>query len=80
MPKLLEESGIKFFFYLNDHEPAHVHAENSDGTAKLVLGDKVSVALNKGIKPRDLKRALEIAETHKGDFKAAWNKHMENSK
>jgi hypothetical protein len=34
MPTVLITRGYRFFFYVNDHSPAHIHVEKDRGTAK----------------------------------------------
>jgi hypothetical protein len=43
MPTLLLLNGFKFFFYANDHPPAHVHVLKAERWAKIEV---VSLALN----------------------------------
>jgi hypothetical protein len=37
MPTLLLEQGFKFFFYANDHAPAHVHVPKGEQWAKIEI-------------------------------------------
>ncbi len=37
MPTILRISGYRFFFYINDHHPAHIHVEKDRCTAKFSL-------------------------------------------
>ncbi len=37
MPTILRIKGYRFFFYVNDHSPVHIHVEKGDGTAKYNL-------------------------------------------
>lgn len=60
MPTLLNLFGLRFFFYSEKHLPMHVHIQNADGKAKIAIDPEVTLIENTGIKPRDLKRALEI--------------------
>jgi hypothetical protein len=58
MPTVLIKNGYRFFFYVNDHSPMHIHTEKGDGTAKFNL-DPVEF-----IKSRRFK-ANEISEMRK---------------
>jgi hypothetical protein len=40
MPELFRMFGMRFFFYMNDHLPIHVHVKNADGEARTLLIDK----------------------------------------
>ena len=61
MPTILEIFGLRFFFFANEHLPIHVHLENGDGLAKIALEPEVTLIENNGIKPKDLKRAMNMA-------------------
>lgn len=37
MPTVLITKGYRFFFYINDHTPPHIHIEKERGTAKFDL-------------------------------------------
>lgn len=58
MPTVLIINGYRFFFYVNDHSPVHIHIEKGDGTAKFNL-EPVEL-----VKSRRFK-ATEIAEMRK---------------
>lgn len=73
MPTILIIFGLRFFFYANEHLPIHVHLENGDGTAKIVLEPEIEVVENKGIKPNDIRRAMTIVEQYKEEFVQKWN-------
>ncbi len=34
MPELFRVFGMRFFFYMNDHLPIHIHVKNADGEAR----------------------------------------------
>ena len=59
MPTLLNEAGFKFFFYVNEHEPRHIHVLKGEGYFKVEL-EGLRVVHNL-MKPKDLKKALLIA-------------------
>jgi len=78
MPTLLIIFGLRFFFYSDEHEPIHVHIENSDGRAKIDLVPSIEVVENNNIKPKDIKKALAIVEMYKDEFINAWNEYHGN--
>lgn len=63
MPTILIIFGLRFFFYANEYLPIHVHLENGDGTAKIVLEPKSN----------DIRRAMTIVEQYKEEFIDKWN-------
>lgn len=72
MPTILVLFGLRFFFYASEHLPIHVHIENSDGNAKIALEPEIHLIENKEIKPKDIKRSLEIITLYKEEFIEKW--------
>ena len=68
--------GLRFYFYSEDHLPIHVHVQNGDGKAKINV-DTLEVMENKGVKPADLKKAIEAVKTYQTDIKEAWNEYFD---
>ena len=52
--------------------PIHVHLENADGLAKIVLEPEIKLVENNGIKPKDIKRAMSIVEQYREEFIEKW--------
>lgn len=75
MPTVFELFGIRYFFYSGDHEPIHIHLENADGRAKVLLVPELKVEYNQGIKAKDLKKALVMIENYKEEIIMSWEKH-----
>ena len=73
MPTILVIFGLRFYFYADEHLPIHVHIENSDGKAKIILEPNINLIENNGIKPQDIKRAISIANEYREEFIEKWN-------
>ncbi len=73
MPTIFEIFGLRFFFFANEHSPIHVHIENGDNNAKIALEPEIKVVYNYGLKPKDLKRAVELVKMYKDDIIDKWN-------
>jgi len=73
MPILLLKNGYKFFFYANEHEPAHIHVEKGDEYAKIDL--KNLIAVKSFMKPATLKKALAITGEYQVEFQEKWNEY-----
>ena len=71
MPTLLNEKGFKFFFYANEHRPAHVHVMKSEGWAKIEM--ETSVVVYSTLKKQELKECLELLSLHRRQFLEVWN-------
>lgn len=74
MPTLLILFGLRFYFYINDHEPVHIHVENADGEAKFEIEKNIRLVYNKGLKPKDIRLAESIIEENKENFIKQWKK------
>lgn len=71
MPTLLYLNGFKFFFYANDHLPAHVHVLKGERWAKIEL---LTLSVNYStFKNQELKQRLEIIKSNQPDFLEKWN-------
>jgi hypothetical protein len=66
MPTIHREGGMEFYFYINDHNSAHLHVEKDDNGAKILI--ETCEVVYSDLKPKDLKRALEIVEQNKSLF------------
>jgi hypothetical protein len=75
MPTILTLFGLRFFFYSEEHLPMHVHIQNADGKAKIAINPDVVLVENNGIKPHDIKRALEITRMYQNEFIKAWEEY-----
>ena len=45
--------GMRFYFYLDEHEPIHVHINANGKKAKIALEPEVSVVYNHGLKEQE---------------------------
>ena len=72
MPTILIIFGLRFYFYADEHLPIHVHLENGVGLAKIELEPEIRLVENKGIKSKDIKRAMSIVEQYKEEFIEKW--------
>ena len=77
MPTLLYLFGLRFFFYMDEHLPVHVHVSYGGSKAKIALEPKVEVVYNHGLKEQELRKAIETCNTYRHDFLAEWHKRFE---
>lgn len=76
MPTLFEIFGLRFYFFSNEHEPVHVHVENADGKIKVQLTPTIEVIGGRGMKAKDIKKALSIIELCQDDIIKAWDSYF----
>lgn len=69
MPKVFEQDGFSFFFYMNEHDPIHVHVSNGGKIAKFEVSvDGAALVANSG-----MKKALELAQQNRELIKNKWH-------
>ena len=73
MPTILRTGPYRFYFYSHEpNEPAHVHVDRDNCSAKIWLGE-VRLAGNHGFSSRELNRIVELAKVHRAELMSAWN-------
>ena len=76
MPTLLTIFGMRFYFFLDEHEPIHVHIKSGGNKAKIALEPHVSLVYNHGLKEQELKKAMETCHTYRDEFIAEWHRRF----
>lgn len=71
MPEVFRMFGMRFFFYMNEHLPIHIHVRNADGEAKFEV-DPVMLIESRGIKTKELVLAEALIEERKEEILAKW--------
>ena len=66
--------GLRFFFYLDEHQPIHVHIERNGKKAKIELCPNV---YNHGLKEQEVKKAMEICNMYKEEFIQEWHRRFD---
>lgn len=77
MPTLLTIFGLRFFFYLDEHEPIHVHVVCNGKLAKIELEPQIRIVYNHGLKEKEMKKAVDTCNTYKEDFISEWHKRFD---
>lgn len=77
MPTLLLIFGMRFFFYLDEHEPIHVHVSYNGKKAKIDLLPEVKVVYNHGLKEQELKKAIDTCMIYREEFIVEWHKRFD---
>jgi K+/H+ antiporter YhaU regulatory subunit KhtT len=72
MPKVHEEAGCKFYIFVNDHVPPHVHVETGSGVIVLNIADS-SLRRTTGAKISDVRKAQQIVTENRGKLQKAWD-------
>jgi Domain of unknown function (DUF4160) len=64
MPTVLLVDGFRFYFYMNEHLPVHVHVAKGGAKAKFILVPEIELIHNDGFKVREVKRIVVILIDH----------------
>ncbi len=76
MPSILRVGPYRVYFHSHGpNEPAHVHVDRDDPSAKFWL-DPVAVARNLGFNPQELRKIERVILEHEQFLLEAWNDHF----
>ena len=76
MPTVLFVFGLRFYFYSDEHLPIHIHVKSGDGKAKINV-NTLEIMENSGIKPSDLKKAIDLVRQYQDDIVKSWNEYFD---
>ncbi len=77
MPTILLTKGYRFFFYINDHTPPHIHIEKNRSTAKFFLKN-AELAKSKRFNAKELGEIRNIIMENLELFKTKWDERFTN--
>jgi hypothetical protein len=75
MPTIFRYAGYRFYFYSNEHLPEHIHVENGDGYARIVL-DTFEVTDSYSLKSKELKQIIKLVKKNKSAIEGAWHEYF----
>ena len=78
MPTILNIFGLRFYFYSEEHLPIHVHVVDSDGRIKIEVSPEIKLVSNEGMKPRNVKRAMQLTEMYQEEIIEKWREYHGN--
>ena len=73
MPTVLYLHGFRFFFYLNEHEPIHVHVKRGDSEARIVLVPMIDISYCRGFKKNEIRDIIDIITDNYETIIKAWH-------
>ena len=73
MPTVLYINGFRFFFYMNEHEPIHIHVEKGACNARIILIPTIIISNNHGFKKKEIRSILDIIVCNYGNIIQAWH-------
>jgi len=73
MPTILREGPYRFYFFSHEpNEPAHVHVDRDDSTAKFWI-KPVRLARSVGFTPREIRGIQGIVKARQFELLKAWH-------
>jgi hypothetical protein len=75
MPTVLLTKGYRFFFYINDHTPPHIHIEKDRSTAKFLLKN-AELMRSKRFTAKELSEIRNIILENLDFFKSKWDERF----
>ena len=73
MPTVLRSGPYRFYFFSHEpNEPAHVHVDRDERSAKFWI-KPVALARNIGFSARELGALHRLVAEHQEEFRKAWN-------
>lgn len=77
MPTILISNGYRFFFYINDHLPIHIHVEKDNKTAKFNL-EPLKLVRSRKFNSSEMREIRNLVENNKELFKQKWGEYFNN--
>ncbi len=75
MPTVVIINGYRFFFYVNDHSPVHIHIEKGDGTAKFNL-EPIELLKSRRFKANEIVEMRKLVIRNTELFKDKWDEYF----
>jgi len=75
MPTVFKYEGYRFYFYSNEHLPEHIHIENGDGYARVVL-ETLEVTDSYNLNSKELKKVVKLVQSNREKIEGAWNEYF----
>lgn len=75
MPTILRIQGFRFFFYVNDHWPPHIHIEKGECTAKFNL-EPIELVKSKRFSAQEINILRKLVIENKEFLLDKWNEYF----
>jgi hypothetical protein len=73
MPTVLFLYGYRFYFFMNEHEPRHIHISRGKNEARVVLIPEIQLSYNRGFKKNELRQIIDLIIENYETIIRAWN-------
>lgn len=75
MPTVFKQEGYRFYFYSNEHLPEHIHVENGDGYARVIL-ETLEVTDSYKFNSKELKKIVKLVSENRTKIEGAWHEYF----
>ena len=75
MPTIFKYEGYRFYFYSNEHLPEHIHVENGDVYARVVL-ETLEVTDSYKCNSKELMKIVKLVQENRLKIEGAWNEYF----
>lgn len=75
MPTVFKQEGYRFYFYSNEHLPEHIHVENGDGYARVIL-ETLEVTDSYQFNSKELKKIIKLVSENRTKIEGAWHEYF----
>jgi hypothetical protein len=73
---IVRDGQFRLFFFSREEKRIHVHVAHPDGEAKFWLMPEVTLAVNMGLSPLQLRQAQGVVDAHFTEIEDAWRRHF----
>jgi hypothetical protein len=75
-PTVFRYKKYRFLFYSREEQRMHIHVWCPDGEAKIWIEPEIELAVQKGLKDREIKELLEVTEERIDEIRQSWQDHF----
>jgi hypothetical protein len=75
-PTIFYYRNYRFFFFSREEARMHVHVRTPDGEAKFWIEPRIELAVNQGLKQKDLKIIKEKIKEKEDEIRKDWKAHF----
>jgi hypothetical protein len=80
MPTILFIHGFRFYFFMNEHEPIHIHVAKGQNEARIILVPLIQISFNKGFKKNEMRIIIHLIIEHYETIIEAWHQTFDKSR
>ena len=75
-PTVFRYKSYRFHFFSREEERMHVHVSAQNGEAKFWLEPEISLAVNHGLSPREVREVHDVVKEQRDEIIQYWHDHF----